>query len=458
MKKVITYSIALLPMICLAQKTKVQTAWRALGDYESTVKDGKPDLVYLNKAKDAIDAALVHEDTKNQGKTHAYKARIAYAYYQSELNTELKKLEATVTDKNERALLAYGNVPLTNFVLANDELNAIKEVDPKYMEVIQEKLIEMQKGRVNPTDPGTEDDMKITQMAQQIKMEAGNIAQGKYKAKKYDEAADYFAKTGYLNMSLTGKKDTSSFYNACVAASKSKNPAKILEHNKKMVDLKISTPYNFESMYSAQLMKLDTNAAMEVLKKGRAVHPNDINLMNQETNLYLARGKQVEALTNLKASIEKDSKNPLFYLVTGNIYDNMANPKDKATGKDLPKPKDFDENFKNAETNYQNAIQNSASNKDMQYNAAFNLGAMYNNYGGYLQNKVEGTITEQAKNQKANEAKAKEFYNKAIPLLEQALTLKADDKPTMVALRKLYLLTGNEAKGKEMNDKIKAGK
>ena len=52
----------------------------------------------------------------------------------------------------------------------------------------------------------------------------------------------------------------------------------------------------------------------------------------------------------------------------------------------------------------------------------------------------------------------KEFYKKAIPYLEKALGLKPEDKATMVALRKLYLMTGDEVKGKEMNEKIKGGK
>ena len=44
-----------------AQKGKVQTAWRSLTDYETTVAEGKPDLNYLNKAKEAIDMALQND-------------------------------------------------------------------------------------------------------------------------------------------------------------------------------------------------------------------------------------------------------------------------------------------------------------------------------------------------------------------------------------------------------------
>ncbi|MDX2173229.1 MAG: hypothetical protein SFY56_08925 [Bacteroidota bacterium] len=460
MKKIAILSIALLPLIGLSQKTKVQTAWRALNDYESSLKDGKPDLSYLTKAKEAIDLALANEDTKNQGKTHAYKARISYAFYQNELANELKKLEATIGDKNERAMLAYGNAPLSNFENANDEINKINDVDPKYMEVIktgfQEYISVMQGTKKSMATELSEDDNKFIQVAQLVKMDAGNIAQGKYKAKKYDEAATYFYKTAFINMSLTMKKDTANFYNACISAAKAKDPVKILDYNKKMIDLKIATPYNYESMYNAQLNKMDTTAAMDILKKGRVAFPNDMSLMNKETDYFLAKGKQQEALNNINQSIEKDPKNAVFYLVAGQINDQIANPKDKATGKDLPKPDNFEDVIKTAETNYIKAIDLNPANQEILYNSLYNLGAMYNNYGGYYQGGKGATITELAKHQKEYEAKAQEAFKKAIPYLERALTIKADDKPTMSALRKLYLMTGNEAKGKEMNDRIKA--
>lgn len=451
MKKISILTLALIPVFGIAQKSKVQTAWRSLNDYETTVKDGKPDLVYLNKAKEAIDLALANEETKNQAKTHAYKARISYAYYQYNLSQELKKLEATTPDKNERAMLAYGNTSLTDFEAAAEELNKIQELDPKYMETIKE-------GLTKGTAMLGEDDVKLVGVAMQLKMESGNIASGKYKAKKYDEAADYFYKTGFMNTLLYKVKDTANFYNAAVSAGKAKNTAKIIEYNKKMIDGKIASPYNYESMFTAYIVKGDSAAALDILKKGRVAFPTDMGLLNQETNQFLAKGKQQEALANLKAASEKDPNNALFFLVAGNIYDNMANPKDKTTGKDLDKPADFEELFKNAETNYTKAIELKPA-ADLFYNSLFNLGAMYNNYGGYLQTKASNlTIAEAAKKGKEMEAKSQEYYKKAIPYLEQALTVKSDDKATMSALRKLYLMTGNQAKATEMNDKLKAGK
>lgn len=446
-----SYSILFISVLALslsAQKSKVQSAWRALSDYEVTEKDGKPDETYLKKANESIDAALAHPDTKFQGKAHAYKARISYAFYKNELNAEKKKLESSIHDKNERDITAYGNTPLTNFETASNEVTAISEMDPKYMNSITE-------GLTKGTSSMNEDDIRFLMVVQQLKMEAGNIAQGKYKARKYDEAADYFHKTAVINTLILKTKDTANFYNACVSAAKSRNTARIIEYNQKMVDLNIANAYNYESLFNAQLFKGDTAAAMTQLAKGRAALPNDAGLMNLETNHYLSTGKHAQALENLKASLEKDPKNPLLNLVTGNIYDNMANPKDKVSGKELEKPEHFEELFKSAESHYLKALEFAGTNKELEYNALYNTGAMYNNYGGYLQSRKAAKITDQVKLQKENDVKSQEYYKKAIPYLEKALTLKTDDKSTMVALRKLYMLTGNDAKAKEMNDKIK---
>ncbi len=434
-----------------SQKGKVQTAWRSLTDYESTAAEGKPEIKYLDKAKEAIDQALQNEDTKNKGKTHAYKARISYAHYQYDLSQEVKRLESSVTDKNERVLVAYGNTSLKDFEEASEEIVKIKELDPKYMATIREGLM---KGPSALED----DDMKFALVAQQVKVEAANIASGKYKAKRYDEAADYFYKTAFMNSILYEVKDTANFYNACISAAKAKNDEKTLDYNKKMIDAKIAIPYNYEAIYGVQLAKGDSAAALETLRKGRSAFPADMSLTNKETDYYLATGNQQQALANIKASIEKDPTNPVFYLISGQIYDALANPRDKNTNKDLPKPADFEQLFRNAESSYLKGLEQKQNNKEYHYNLVFNLGALYNNYGGTMANRKPAKLTEVAKMQKENEVISQEYFKKAIPYLEQALSMKPEDTQTMIALRKLYLMTGNEAKGKEMNDRIKASK
>ena len=91
--KLIALFFLFLSSSILAQKSKVQAAWRGLSDYEETLKDGKPNISYLNKAKEAIDLALQNEETKKLSRTHAYKMRISYATFQYNLNEEMKKNE-----------------------------------------------------------------------------------------------------------------------------------------------------------------------------------------------------------------------------------------------------------------------------------------------------------------------------------------------------------------------------
>lgn len=449
MKNCIVVCLAsVLSFQALAQKSKVQSAWRALSDYEETLKEGKPSLNYLNKAKEAIDMALTNDETKKQAKTHAYKLRISYAQFQYNLTEELKKLESTVQDKNQRTLMAYGNTDLKDFEVAADELNVIKDLDPKYLEEIQAATV---KGTLGSLD---DDELKFALAVQNMKAEASNIATGKYNAKRYDEAADYFYKTGFMNTIMNKSKDTVSFYNATISATKSKNNDKIIEYNKKMIDMQLANGATYVAMYNAYIAKGDTAGATEIMKRGRSAYPNDVALLTEETNLYVARGKTQEALANLKVATEKDPTNAFLFLFTGNLYDNLANPKDK-NGKDLPKPTNFEELFKNAESNYSKTIELNPSNKEYLYNALFDLGAMYNNYGGMISMQRSEKITDQVKFQREQDAKANVYFKKAIPPLENALTIKPEDKQTMKALRVLYLKTGDTVKAQQMSDKLK---
>jgi Tfp pilus assembly protein PilF len=431
-----------------AQRSKVQSAWRALTDYEESLKEGRPDPAFLAKASDAIEVAMANEDSKKMPKAHAYRMRISYAKFRQSLADEIKRLEPTVPDNTERNLQAYGNIGTADMDAALEALNTLKDLDPRYLERIQSGL---QKGAGNLD----EEEMKFALAAQQMKMEAANIASGKFKMKKYDVAADYFYRSAVINSVLYAAMDTTSFYNACVAAAKSKSHERVLDYNNRMIEAKIAMPYNYESIYNAHLAKGDTLKATAALKKGREAFPEDVSLLTHETNLYLGTGRQKEALENLKVSIRKDPQNALYHFIIGNIYDNLANPKDK-TGAEKEKPSDFAELFASAESNYLRAIELKPANSEYLYNSHYNLGAMYNNYGGHLASRKVEKGSDAVKKQRENESKALEYYKKAIPHLELALSIKPEDKVTMTALRKLYLLTGSEAKAKAMSERIKA--
>lgn len=448
MRVIPTIMLVLVSLSLMAQKGKVQAAWRSLNDYESTLGDN-PDISYLAKAKEYIDIALLDDATKNQAKTHAYKCRIMYNLYQYHLKQEQKKLEASMADKNERMEAAYGAVPVSEFEEAIQALHKIKELDPKYFN----NILEMMKGGDYAS---SDDDLRLSNVFTQLRLESSNIAVGKYKTKDFDTSADYFYKSASLSATINGKKDTSGFYNACISAQKAKNLEKMVQYNKAMIDQQIASAYNYQTLYDTKIALKDLEGAMVYLKMGRQAYPSDVYLMNRETEVYLQKGDQEKALSNLQMAIEKEPNNAQLQLVLGNVYDNLANPKGKS-GKDTIKPVNYDELIIKAAEHYQKAIDLKPTNPESYFNALYNLGALYNNYGGHLYNRAmeKSKLTDLAKHQKTYEAQSSEYYKKAIPYLEQALAIKSDDKASIFALRKLYYLTGNEAKGKEMADKLK---
>lgn len=73
-------------------------------------------------------------------------------------------------------MIAYGNTNLTDFEIASNELTIIKSIDPKFINTIQEGI----SGDISNLN---EDDLKFARSLQQMKLEASNIASGKYKVK-----------------------------------------------------------------------------------------------------------------------------------------------------------------------------------------------------------------------------------------------------------------------------------
>lgn len=418
-----TLLVMAVPVALTAQSAKVQTAWRQLQDYESS-----KDVSSLMKAKEAIDLATNHENTKNETKTWVYRARIYYALFKNALDQESKKLEATVSNKDERLTKAYGSVSTVDYEEAGKAM---------------EKAVTMDKDKTYQMD--------YAMVGMAMMNDVNNLAVGKYGAGKYAEAAEYF-EASYMTTKMMGKKDTATLMNALICAQKSKDQAKVKEYNEKIISEKLATPYNYVSLYDVKQTMKDSAGAMQTLKDGRAAFPNDADLMNREIEYYLQRGKDAEALANLDKAIEKTPNSAILWLVRGNIYDKMANPKGKdASGKEVEKdkPKNFDELMGKAETNYKKCAELDPKNSD----AFYNLGALYNNWGGVETRRCDDLVKQAAK-LKECEARANDRFNKAIPALEKALEFNPTDKSIMAPLRKLYLLTNQPEKAKEMSDRI----
>ena len=417
MKKQIINLLAFLPILALAQPGKVQSAWRNISDYESTY-----DVSSLTSAKEAIELALVHEKTKDNAKTWVYNSKIEYYLFREAFKAEQAKL-TTIKNDAEKNEVSYGSV---NPIKLKDSYNSLK------------KAMALDKDQSYKPD--------IDKIQSQLALEIGNIAIGKYKAKTYEDATDLFIISYEVYKSISGNKDTNTLSNALLCAQKASSQIKLIEVSNYMIKENLAIPFTYQSLCEAQLASKDTVAAIQTLKTGRAAYPNDISLMNKETEFYLMQGKKQEAIDNLNKLIAQSPNQVFLYVVRGNVYDNLANP----IGSEAKKPSNYEELVVKAEADYLKSIELDQNN----FGYLYNIGALYNNWGVYYQNKADA-INKVNAEQKTLVEKAQVLFKKSIVNLEKVLELNSSDSQIMYALRKLYLQTGDSAKAAQMSERMK---
>ncbi|MBK7667580.1 MAG: hypothetical protein IPJ32_09725 [Sphingobacteriaceae bacterium] len=61
----------------------------------------------------------------------------------------------------------------------------------------------------------------------------------------------------------------------------------------------------YQYLYNAKLNTQDSVGAITTLQEGRKLYPNDVTLLNLETEYYIKSGKQEETIKNLLVALEK---------------------------------------------------------------------------------------------------------------------------------------------------------
>lgn len=415
MNKIMILLLAVIPAFTSnAQSSKVVTAYRYLDDYKKN-----NDSESLDRAKEAIDLASENLDTKDQAKTQVYRGQIYFQLYDLRKRAEEDKL-SSIADPNKRTIAALQSTPTADLETSYQAFAKAKILDVKNNYASELKAL----GNVG--------------------IYFDNVGRASYNAKKYDEALIAFEHT----YEISGNTDTIALSYAAMSADLSKNYEKAKLYYQKMVDGKHGSGSTYSSLMNVYLILKDTVGGTEILKKGRAAYPSDVNLLIAETNYFLRMNNSLSALNNLNLAIQAKPADFNLYLVRGNIYDNLANPKD-ASGKDLEKPKDYEDKIKMAESDYKKAIELNPE----YFDALYNLGVLYNNKGVSL-NKKADQITDNAK-YAAENAKASAEFNKAMPILEKALQVNPKDRSTMVALKQIYARLQQTEKLKDITEKLK---
>lgn len=384
MKKTLLGTLAILTTVGLyAQPNKVTSTHNYL-------KYGE-----LDKAKEAIDDATVHEKTMNSAKTFLYRGEV-YASL------------AVSTDDNFSSLKAGASLEALNSYKKAQEL---AETDKK-----------VDKAKIN---------LGYLTSIDLVFQEGVNY----FNEKDFANASRYFELASDARSSALNAIDTAGYYNAGLAAERDENEAKAIEMYEKIIHTGYNEGILFSELARFYVKQGDTEKAMATLEKGRSAFPNDQALITSQINLYLQTGKDAEALKNLDDAIKNDPKNAVLYYVRGVLKAKQDNEE----GAELDYAKSFE-----LDNTY--------------FDAIYNLGAIYVNKSGAIQEKMNALDFKEQKKYDALKKERDEYFNKAIPALETALSIKNDDIVVIQTLMQLYGKVGKTDKYNEMKKMLDASK
>jgi tetratricopeptide (TPR) repeat protein len=329
----------------------------------------------LDKAKEAIDAALVNESSMNWFNTYFAKGKLCQASFKS----DNPKFQAFYTDPLEEAYTAY---------------EKSMELDPK----------------------GTTKKKIITQSVYNS-LAVDFYAQGskRFEAKDYEGALKSFEKQIVITEGdkYVGAVDTGMYYNAGLAAVNSNKYNDAIKYFEKCAQMKYLGITPYYQIYESYLGLKDTVKAESILKSLPTLFPDDKTITLQLIDLYIKSNKNEDALRYIKVAKESDPGNYSLYFAGGIIYLNQ-NRYDEAITE----------------------LTKSIEIKPDLYDTQYGLGAAYINKAAEMFVKANEIMDVKKYSDAVDQANA--VYAKALPYMEKANELKPDDVYTLRSLQELY--------------------
>jgi len=336
---------------------------------------GYIDQGVLDKAKEAIDQALVHEKSMNWPNTFFAKGKLAQASFESDNST----FKAYYTDPLQEAYAAY------------------------------EKAIELDvKGGMKK---------KIITSMIYSSLAVDLYAQGsdRFTEQDYEGALKSFETQIEITESdkYAGSIDTGMYYNAGLAAINSGNHEKAIKYFKTCADMQYLGITPYFQIYECYMGLGDTATAETTLMSLTDIFPDDNSITLQLIDLYIKSGKNEEALKYIKVAKEADPTNYSLYFAAGIMYLNQEL---------------FDEAIVE--------LKQSIEIKSDYYETQYGLGAAYINKASGMFLKANEIMEVKEYSDAIDEANA--IYAKALPYMEKAIELNPDDRFAMESLKELY--------------------
>ncbi|KGN72513.1 hypothetical protein HQ47_09805 [Porphyromonas macacae] len=392
MKKVI-YALGLAVIAsgsAFAQNENVKTA-------EHILKSSNPNF---KEARTLISAAKTNPETQNSAKAWYIAGAIENGEFET-LNLQSMLPNATV-DKN----VMY---------------DALMNVLPNYIVADSLDHLPNEKGKVKPKfEKAIKKDLKTNHLHL---INAGAHYMNENAYAKAMKAFEQFLEIKKLPMFESDKEMTAIDSNTMVAGfygAVSAYQAKDFDGTIKMCERIKDVDYQKNDVYqlwaTAYLGKTDTVSYLRILDEGAKIFPQEKFYLLNIANTYIQQGKMTEAIAKLNDAIKMDPQNPQLYDVMGKLYEEK-------------------EDFDNAEIWFKKALE-----VDPNYaEAIYDMARTYYNRGILMKNSEKISAE--------TEAKAKEWFQKSLPLMEKAYESLPNE--TWYVLSSLYYNLG-------MNDKSEA--
>ncbi len=329
----------------------------------------------LDKAKEAIDLALVDENTSSWFNTYFAKGKLCQAAFESE-NTKFWTL---YPDPLEEAYASYEK--------------AI-ELDPKGN--IKKKII-------------------TNMIYNSLAVNLFKQGSARFESKDYEGALKSFGAQIKITEGdkYVGTVDTGMYYNAGLAAINAKKYSKAIKFFEKCTEMKYLGIRPFFDIQICFLELGDTLKAESILKNLTTQFPNDKEVYLQLIDFYLKSNRNEEALQYIKIAKENDPNNYSLFFASGIISLNQNNYNDAIT--DLSKSIGIKPDF---------------------YDTQFAMGIAYINKAADMNNRANEIMDVKKYNEAVDQLNT--VYAKALPFMEKAYELKPDDVDTMIRLQELY--------------------
>jgi predicted Zn-dependent protease len=369
----------------------------------------------LDKAKENIDEATVHEKTMGDPKTWYYRGNIYIDIYRSE---EYKNLDENALDK---AYEAYKKA------MELDEKNQYSVDILQRMPIVGEAYFNEGANKYNKGMTAiAEADTTMAEQAFTKSMQS------------FQKAYDIYSEAGI--------NDTTTIYYISVAAELAGEYDRAKESLLTLVDMDYEEPAVYTSLGNIYYHHYnDLSKATEYFALGRSRFPNDLNLLLNETNIFLAEGETEKALNNLQRAAEIDETNPTIFFAIGAKYNEIV---DDTTKTDEVRA----DAFEKASNAYKKAIEL----RPDYFEPNYNMGALYVNKASMIIDKANQLPLDEVDEYDAMKAEANQYLEDSLPYLEKAHLLDPNDISTLASLKEIYTRLNMMEKLKEVNEKLNA--